>query len=313
MIGPLVEYSEFWSVSKLCDAVLGDYSHSETCYKLVDTVVDFLVDMVWSAGEDDYLAVFLSCLTDYVISLCRYIAVEAVESFKCLIDSRRNLAFDVELFQCIFHYLYNVLSDVEVHIRMNEIFIVEARIISEQKLGIVCNDRAVEVVIAFSLVEVIAHAGIENEVCTFVEQILDVTVCKLCGVANSIRRDSMLTEVVHITRAFVTENGLETKLGKESMPERHLLIEAERERKTYLSDGARRLSGLFEGYYAVILVLIEVRHVVFLSLAAAFFTAVAGDEISAFAEVDDVELTVRSTASALCRPRCIGKCSKFVL
>ena len=98
--------------------------------------------------------------------------------------------------------------DIEVHVGVDEVVLVEARIIGKEKLRIIGDYRTVEVVVAAALVDVVAHAGVEDEVHALVEQVLDMSVGELCRVAYRIRGDSVLTEIVHITGALVGNDRL---------------------------------------------------------------------------------------------------------
>ena len=66
MICPLIEDAELRSSCKLCNAVLCDNSHSKAGYQLMDAVVYLLVDMVWTSGEYDYIAILGTSLLDYL-------------------------------------------------------------------------------------------------------------------------------------------------------------------------------------------------------------------------------------------------------
>ena len=81
---------------------------------------------------------------------------------------------------------------------MHEIVIVKTWIIGKEKLRIIRNNRTVEVIIAFALINIIAHAGIENEVNALVKKIFNMPVSQLCRIAYRIGRNCMLSQIVHI-------------------------------------------------------------------------------------------------------------------
>ena len=275
MVSPLVEYSELRSTCKVSDAVLSDNSHAETCNELMYTVIYLLIDMIRSAGEDDYMTLFSSCLFDYLSCLVCNVGMVAVESLVSSINSSRDASLDVVFLQHFTHYSYNVLFDIEVEIRVNEVLVIESCIVSEEKLRIISDYRAVEVVIASALVDIVAHAGVENEVYALIEKILDMSVRELCRVAYCIRRDSVLTEIIHTSGAFIGGHNSEAEACKEHMPEWELLIEAECERK---SDNATVSSWLVSFYSiddTVVLIFIEVRYLVLNRVSAALFAAVS--------------------------------------
>ena len=83
------------------------------------------------------------------------------------------------------------------------------------------------------------------------------------------------------------------------MPERKLFIEAESQRKSDSCAVFARLVSFYCIYDAVVFILIEVWYFVLDLDTAALFAAVSRNEASALAEVDDVQLTVSSTAAAV--------------
>ena len=96
-------------------------------------------------------------------------------------------------------------------------------------------------VVGVALVQIVAHAGVEDEVHALVQQVFDVAVSQLRRIAHRIRWDRMLSQVVHLTGALVGENCLKAQLIEQSVPEGHLLVEAQSQRQAYLSS---RLRGL---------------------------------------------------------------------
>ena len=169
----------------------------------------------------------------------------------------------------------NVLPAVDVHIRVAEIFSVQSRIVCRQKFGIIRYDRAVEVVIAVSLVDIVAHTRIENEINALIEKVFNMAVSKLGRIAHGIRGYRMLSKIVHITGAFIAYNRFKAKLRKESVPERKLLVKAERKGQTHSAYRTLRLLSGFKGKNAVVFIFIEIGNFVCFRLAAAFFAAVA--------------------------------------
>ena len=111
----------------------------------------------------------------------------------------------------------------------------------------------------------------------------------------------MLSQIVHITGAFIGNYSLESKLSKEGMPERQLLIETKSQRKSYSTDRNFRLIIFSDIHNTVVLELIKVGNIIFSCLTSAFFASVSGNKITSFSEINNVELTVCRTSSAFCR------------
>ena len=301
MVSPLIENAQIGSICKSCNTVLSDNCHTKAGNELVDTVVYLLVDVIRTTRDDDYLSALGSCLIDYLHSLASYLIMVSFKSLISFVNRLGYLALDIVLLQHIANYLYDVLSDVEIEVRVNEVLIIKARIVCEEKLRIIRYHRTIEVIVAVAFVKVIAHTRIEYEVNALVEEVLDMTVSELCRIANRIRRDSVLSEVVHITGAFIGDDRSESESCEQHMPERELLIESKSERKSDNTAVTLRLVGLDGIEYAVVLELVEVRDSVPVYYSAALFAAIARNKASALAEADNIELTVRRTAAAVHR------------
>ena len=81
-----------------------------------------------------------------------------------------------------------MLREVYIDIRRDEVFIVKLGDIRTEKLGVICDNGAVIMVIAFAVVDIIAFAGVEDEVRVLFKQAYDMSVRKLCRVADRIGR-----------------------------------------------------------------------------------------------------------------------------
>ena len=206
---------------------------------------------------------------------------------------------------------------VEIHIRRDEIALCELHIVCAQELGVIRDDRAVEVVVIFALVNIIAHARPEDEINTLFKQILNMPVCQLCRIADRIRGDGVLSLVIHIAVAFMRELHREAELCKKLRPEGHLLIEGECQRQ---SDRCNRPLLLRQLCIALLLCENEVIFIIVerggrgrLRFARAFFTAVSGDVSAAAGEGDDIERTVRRAAAAFRAARGIAEVLDLLL
>ena len=158
---------------------------------------------------------------------------------------------------------------------MDEVLVVEPRVIGKKKLGIVCYYRTVEVVIASALVYIVTHAGVEYEIHLLVEKILYMAVSQLCRVADRIRRNGVLSLVVDFTGAFARYDDSESQRCEKHMPERELFIESQSKGKSHNSTVFSGLMCLDEVEKAVVFVFVKVGYLVLHLYAAAFFTAVA--------------------------------------
>ena len=85
----------------------------------------------------------------------------------------------------------------------------------------------------------------------------------------------MLSEVVHLARAFVRNDSPEAESCEQHMPERKLFIEAESQRKSDSCAVFARLVSFYCIYDAVLFILIEVWYFVLDLDTAALFAAVS--------------------------------------
>ena len=127
-------------------------------------VVYLLVYVIWTACDDDYLSFLGSCLSDYLHGFFRYRVVVSLKRLVSLVHSVGYPALDVVAAESLSQNLYDVFPDVKVEIGMNEIILVESRVVCHEQLGIIGNYGTVEVVVAAALVQIVAHAGVEYEV-----------------------------------------------------------------------------------------------------------------------------------------------------
>src|SRR5574344_1004187 len=105
-------------------------------------------------------------------------------------------------------------------------------IVPIEKLGIISDDWAVEMVIALFFVEVVTFRGIENERQRLLFEFGQMPVHEFGGVANRIRGDRALAFVEKLTGAPRRTNDVIAKRSKETLPERILLNDRKGHRKT---------------------------------------------------------------------------------
>ena len=90
VICPLVECLQFRCVCESGNAVLGNDCHAKAADELVDAVVDFRVNVVWSASKNQNRFSSCSCLPDnFLCSLGNLVAV-LFESRKSMFESHCN-------------------------------------------------------------------------------------------------------------------------------------------------------------------------------------------------------------------------------
>ena len=184
MVCPLVEDIKLWCMTLFEYAVLGDNGEVKRGDKLVYAVVYFGVEVIRSAGNDDDRHILLSCLGYHSLALgldLGHILFECVHSLN--ISCGCLLFRDAVVFERFGENFRRVLREVYINIRRDEILVVKFGDIRTEQLGIICNNGAVIMVIAFAVIDVVAFAGVEDKVCALFEQADDMSVRKLRRIA----------------------------------------------------------------------------------------------------------------------------------
>ena len=129
-------------------------------------VIYFGVDMVRSAGNYNYRHIFESgflndplTFFDYFITVLFQRLMTCTERFLCLFFG--NSVFFAE---SVYQYFNAVAFKIYVNIGEQEIAVGKLGDISFEKFGIICDNRAVIMIVALPLVYIVAFAGVENEV-----------------------------------------------------------------------------------------------------------------------------------------------------
>ena len=222
MVGPLVQHVGGELGLQLADGVLGDDHRAALADELVNAVVDFRIQVIGPAGKDDdgqvlllgQGQVLLALLVD-ALHVGVVLGVGGVGSgFHFLLrDGVEVLGQDV----C--HLAGKILAPVEAHIVVDEFHVLQGGDVGVQHLGIVGHHRAVVVVVPQVLVQVVAHAGVEDGVRLLVQQGLYVAVHQLGRVAHRVRGDGVLAPEVELAVALRRVEHPKAQLGEEGVPE----------------------------------------------------------------------------------------------
>ena len=131
-------------------------------------------------------------------------------------------------------------------------------------------------VVAQVLVEVVAHAGVEDGVNARVHQRLHVAVHQLGGIAGGVRRDGRLPQVVELLGGLGRELDAEAQGGKEGVPEGQQLVEVQPHGQ---ADGLPRAGLVAELRKLLALVVVEV---------VALGAALRGQRLGALVAADEL-------------------------
>ena len=222
VIGPLVQHVGGEFGLQLADGVLRDQHGPALTDELVNAVVDLRVQVVGPAGEHDHRQVLLLGQGQVLLALL----VDALHVGVVLLIGGVGSGFHFllrdgaeVLGQDVGHLAGEVLAPVEAHIVVDKLHVLQGGDVGVQHLGIIGHHRAVVMVVPQVLIQVVAHAGVEDGVGLLVQQGLDVAVHQLGRVAYGIRGDGVLAPEVELAVAFRGVEHPKAQLGEEGVPE----------------------------------------------------------------------------------------------
>ena len=280
------------------DGVFREHGQAEAREQLGNRVIDFGVVVVRAACQHNAVrAGFLHPQQGFG-ALFANIALEGFVFGPCGVDRgvdfglrRRGNAFAhelrVRLHQLNHQAFLQVVFLVVGQPRVQELYIALAKLvdIQAQRLGVACNDGAIEVVArGFVFLALPLAAGEPDEVGVLLEQVHDVAVRELRRVAHAFRRHAFDARLVGLLRGGVGKYHAPAQLREEGEPERVVFIHGKRARNAH---GAAR--GDVGGERLVVeqamaLVFEQVGHVALLvEHARALLAAVARDEAAVLA------------------------------
>ena len=131
--------------------------------------------------------------------------------------------------------IYQGFGARHIDIRIDEIVVAQLGNVCAKQLGVIRHDRAIIVVVAVTLVNIVAFARVENEVHAFFEQVEHMSVDELCRVANGVGRYRVLTVDKRLARGLVGNHRAEAELVKYRVEERQLLVEIKAKRYPHRS------------------------------------------------------------------------------
>ena len=222
MVRPLVQHRSGELVHPIGDGVLRHHRRAGPGNEGVDAVVDLRVHMIGPARQHNDAAALRPGLFDDALALfpnqghvVGVLGIGRVSGLLHLVlrDVREEAAQD------IMDLLREVLGPVEAHIVVDELDILDFRAVSGNDLRVVGHHRAVVVVLAQALVDVVGHAGVEDGVQSQLGEELDVAVGQLGREAGSVAGDGPLPFQIQIPAGEGAVIDREAQLREESVPE----------------------------------------------------------------------------------------------
>ena len=167
-------------------------------------------------------------------------------------------------------------------------------------------------VVRTALVDIIAHAGVENEVNTLFKQTFNVTVRQFCGIAYSVGRYGLLTLIVSRPCGLFREYHFKSQIGEKLCKERHKVVIRKAQRQPDFRDGLHAGLFLFQLFYVAVLIFDHIFGAVGYLYARAFFTSVARNKAMTVVEAYNSQIAVRTAAAALYCTAGVCKIIKFI-
>ena len=289
-------------MSKVCNGVFGKYGDSVAVDHIRDTVVDFRVNMVWTACKNDSAAAgffqvlqgFFTLFLDIHMYGCKFFPGFMGGSFYL---GGRNVR---EFFhKAVCKDLFG--SKCQERVAESDGRIVKFVHIVLDVFRIGSNDRAVVVVDCIrELVALVRDARIEDKLHTVTDQPCDMSVSKFCRIAFGLTWDGFDTQLIDLTCGSRRKHHLIFQFGKESIPKRIILKHVQNTRDTDLSTGCLVCGKWLIGKNSLIFIVEKVRDMILvLFFSKSTLTAVSTDIFTAAGEFVDGQTAVVGTSAAV--------------
>ena len=128
--------------------------------------------------------------------------------------------------------LFKVVGPVDTHVVVNELGVFQAVAVACQHLRVIGHHRAVVVILAQTLVDVVGHAGVENGIHSQLGQKFNVAVGQLRREAGGVAGDAPLPFQIQLPAGHGAVDHLEAQLREEGVPEGVQLPEVQAQGQT---------------------------------------------------------------------------------
>lgn len=163
----LVEYAGAEFLHAIVDHILRNRGGAGAGDQLVDAVVDFRVKMVRTAAQHDNRLAQAFCFFNgtltLLVHLCKMPVIFLIGDLRGLLNLVQADAEKI-LVQNLVHFNGEVALSMNTHIVVGKGFLPELLCVGRKHLGIICDRRAVVMVVAQPLVQTIRHTGIKGGV-----------------------------------------------------------------------------------------------------------------------------------------------------
>ena len=295
MVGPLVQDGGLELLLVPADGVLADDGSALPDDELVNTVVDLRVNVVGAARQHNDAAAFpaglrndLGALVAQLLHVAGVLVVGRINGFvHGLPVQPREI-----MVQRLLEFLVEILAALEIEVIVDELRRLQLGAVALEHLGIVGHDGAVIMVVAQVLVQVVAHAGVEDRVHALLTQPVNVTVAQLGREAGRVAGDRRLTALVQLAVGEGADDDLKAEAAEQRVPERQKLVHIQAERDADLAAAVRGGCCLAVAVQQLELVGVEVQVLVVGLAGHGLVAPVAGDKALAIGKNVDGQLAV---------------------
>ena len=319
MVAPLVDDMELLALDgHVIDGVLRENRQMVALDHLRDAVVDFGVDMIRTADEQDGM---LTRLLDALENLCAIVAHVLTILCELLvgrIDGRSDFIFRqmfvFERFHEAFRHALFVIDGQERLEKLDVLFAQDVHVAADV-FGIRRDNRTVVVVFRRMLFidHVVGFARIENLRDALLDEIHDVAVRDFRRIAERVGWHGRHALVVHLCCRLARQLHAVAEIREEREPERIVLVHVQHARNADRA-ALRVFERLIVAEETAVLVLVDVRRLVLVRLLAAdaALAAVAREILAAVREFLHRDQALVAAALAAVRARLHVKILKFV-
>ena len=222
MIRPLVQHRGLKWLRQLGNGILRHHRCAELGDEGVDTVVHLRVHVVGPARQNDDPPSLLpgggDDLRTLFPDLLHVTLVFSVGRLHRRLDLSVGNGAKLPLHHGG-HLLREIMGPVDTHIVINEFRVLQTVAVARQNLRVVGHHRAVVVVLAQTLVDVVGHAGVENGVHAQLGQKFNVAVGQLRREAGGVAGDAPLPLQIQLSTGHGAVDHLKAKFREKCVPE----------------------------------------------------------------------------------------------
>ena len=231
MVHPLVgDHNRTLHLAEVGDAVLGENREAEARNHVRDAVVDFRIQVVGAACEDNAVLFIVYAPLNGALAFGLDVLLNLQELSPARMGRGAGLGSGNSEF--LLHNLLKLSRENllvrERHEGAQEAYILRLDLLDVvlDVLRVACDNRAVIVVgRTVLLIPLVGNAGVEDGLYTVPDEPAHMAVGNLCGIALRLRGDGLDAEFVNLAGRNRREHDAKAERAEEDSPERVVLVE----------------------------------------------------------------------------------------